>query len=511
MNIERPKPLTLIILDGFGCRKETKANAVTAAHMPNWQNIVKEGTYTEISGSGHCVGLPDEQMGNSEVGHLNIGAGRVVQQDLTRIDAAIADGSFYQNPVLLKALNQAKTQGKAVHLMGLLSPGGVHSHENHLFAMLEMAHQHQLPQVYVHAFLDGRDTPPQSAEHSLKLLNDACNKTNARIASMVGRYYAMDRDQRWERIEPAYELLVDGKADYQADTAKDAIAQAYLRGETDEFVKATVINPRVTIQDGDILIYMNFRSDRARELTQAFIDPNFIGFERERMPKLGSFICLSEYDVRFNTPVAFETISLNNLFGDIISHQGLTQLRIAETEKYAHVTFFFNGGIEKPNPGEDRILIPSPKVATYDLQPEMSAMELTDKLVAAIQGGHYDVIICNFANPDMVGHTGSIPAAVKALETIDFCLGKIKTALQETGGEMIITADHGNVELMFDDATGQPHTAHTNNLVPFVYLGRKAEIINKNGKLSDIAPTMLNLLNIAPSPEMTGNNLLKLV
>lgn len=514
MTNTRPKPIALIILDGFGCRHESDANAIAAAQTPHWQQMLKDGTYTEISGSGTCVGLPDNQMGNSEVGHLNIGAGRIVQQDLTRIDAAIADGSFYKDPTLLQALKQAKQNNKAIHIMGLLSPGGVHSHEQHLFAMITMAGMQDVNNIYVHAFLDGRDTPPQSAESSLQQLEHVCQQNDARIVSLIGRFYAMDRDKRWDRVKTAYELLVQGKAEFHADSATGALQLAYARGETDEFVKATAIHgshaPAITMQDGDIIIFMNFRADRARELTQAFIEPDFAGFHKERIINLGGFICLSEYDVRFKLPVVFQSMPLNNIFADVISRAGLTQLRIAETEKYAHVTFFFNGGVEQPFPGEDRILIPSPKVATYDLQPEMSARELTDKLVAAIENQQYDVIICNFANPDMVGHSGNLPATIKAIETIDECLGRIRTALAKTGGEMIITADHGNAEMMFDPATGQPHTAHTNNLVPFLFIGRKAEITNTNGKLSDISPTLLTLLGLPTPPDMTGKSLLKL-
>jgi 2,3-bisphosphoglycerate-independent phosphoglycerate mutase len=515
MNTNRPRPMTLIILDGWGCREETDANAIAAAHKPVWDQMLATYPHTEISGSGRCVGLPGNQMGNSEVGHLNIGAGRIVHQDLTRIDSSIEDGSFFTNQVLLQALQQAKQNGKAVHVMGLLSPGGVHSHEQHILAMIKMADQQRIEHLYFHAFLDGRDTPPKSAANSIKLLDEQCRQSGGRIASIIGRYYAMDRDQRWDRIELAYRLLIEGVAAYQAVTAEDGLEMAYARGETDEFVKPTAIrHPQeapVTINDGDVVIFMNFRSDRARELTQTFIAPTFDGFQRQRVPKLGSFVCLSEYDVRFNAPTAFAPQSLHNLLGEIISREGLHQLRIAETEKYAHVTFFFNGGIEKPFPNEDRILIPSPKVATYDLQPEMSAPELTSKLIAAIKSGRYDLIICNFANPDMVGHSGNLAATIKAIETIDHCLGQIQKTLAEAGGELLITADHGNAEMMYDHSTHQAHTAHTSNLVPFIYVGRKAEIINKNGKLSDIAPTLLTLMNLPKPQEMTGQSLLKLV
>lgn len=512
MNTKRPRPMTLIILDGWGCRAETEANAIAAARKPVWDELTKSHPNTTISGSGRCVGLPGDQMGNSEVGHLNIGAGRIVQQDLTRIDSAIEDGSFFSNPVLVTALQLAKQQHKAVHVMGLVSPGGVHSHENHIMAMVKMAAEQQVDKLYLHAFLDGRDTPPKSAASSLAKLDEQCRKLQCgRIASLVGRYFAMDRDQRWERIEQAYEMLVDGKSAWQAATPLQGLEQAYQRGETDEFVQPTVIQPAVKIEDGDVVIFMNFRSDRAREITQAFIDPAFTGFKRKRVPQLAQFVCLSEYDVRFKVPVAFAPQSLNNILGEIISREGLRQLRIAETEKYAHVTFFFNGGVEKPFPQEDRVLIPSPKIATYDLQPEMSARELTSRLIEAIESGEYDLIICNFANPDMVGHTGSMPATIEAIEVIDECLGKIQKALAKAGGELLITADHGNAEMMFDPATAQAHTAHTNNLVPFIYAGRAAKFVNKNGKLSDIAPTILYLMDLPIPPEMTGHSLLKLV
>lgn len=516
MKTNRPRPMTLIILDGWGCRQEKEFNAIAAAQKPVWDKLIAESTYAEISGSGTCVGLPDNQMGNSEVGHLNMGAGRIVHQDLTRIDSAIADGSFFQNPVLMNAMQQAKKNNKAVHVMGLLSAGGVHSHEKHIFALVEFAAQQAVPALYLHPFLDGRDTPPQSANTSLQQLNEVCQRTGCgKIVSLIGRYYAMDRDQRWERVEQAYQLLVEGTASFTATSAEEGLALAYARGETDEFVKATTIRPANTppicIQEGDVVIFANFRADRARELTKAFIDPHFQGFNRPAQPKTGAFICMAEYDVRFNTPLVFSPEPLHNILGEIISTAGLKQLRIAETEKYAHVTFFFNGGIEQPFPNEDRVLVPSPKVATYDLQPEMNAPLLTDKLIEAIKSEQYDLIICNFANPDMVGHTGNLPATIKAIETIDHCLGRIVDAIKQTQGELIITADHGNAEMMFDKTTKQPHTAHTNYLVPFIHAGRPAKIVNKNGKLSDIAPTLLYLMQLPTPPEMTGKTLVKLV
>ncbi|TAK78250.1 MAG: 2,3-bisphosphoglycerate-independent phosphoglycerate mutase, partial [Gammaproteobacteria bacterium] len=509
MKIARPRPLTLIILDGWGYRQTSQDNAIAAARKPFWDYLCQTYPHTLISGSGRCVGLPDQQMGNSEVGHLNMGAGRIVYQDLTRIDQAIESGDFFHNPILLDAFQHAKAQGKAVHVMGLLSPGGVHSHERHLHALAQLAAQLEIPALYIHAFLDGRDTPPRSALSSLTL------PSPGQIVSLIGRYYAMDRDKRWNRIHPAYDLLVSGRAAYHADTAAAGLELAYARGENDEFVQATSIHPAqtapVTINDGDSLIFMNFRADRAREITQAFIEPDFHGFVREKWPQLGRFVCLAEYDNRFPVPVAFPPLPLHNILAEYLSQLGMKQLRIAETEKYAHVTFFFNGGLEPPYPGENRILIPSPTVATYDLQPEMSAPELTDRLIEEIKTQQYDVIVCNFANPDMVGHTGNFDATVKAIETIDTCLEKIITALLQVGGEAVITADHGNAEKMFDHETNQPHTAHTSDPVPFIYIGREAAIIKADGKLSDIAPTLLYLMNMDQPAEMTGKPLVKLV
>lgn len=507
--------MTLIILDGWGYREELEANAISAARKPTWDNIWHNYPHTLIEGSGHAVGLPKGQMGNSEVGHLTIGAGRVVHQDLTKIDLAIENGEFFQNSVLKSALQLAKKEQKAVHIMGLLSPGGVHSSEKHIQAMVTFSAQMNIPNIYIHAFLDGRDTPPKSAMASLDLLDEHCHQLGCgKIVSLIGRYYAMDRDKRWERIQQAYELLVQGKADYHANNAKEGLALAYARGETDEFVKATSIHPAdtapVTINDGDIVIFMNFRSDRAREITRAFVMPDFQAFKRQKWPQLGAFVCLAEYDNRLPAAIAFKPQSLKNIFAAYISHLGYKQLRIAETEKYAHVTFFFNGGIEVPYPGEDRILIPSPKVATYDLHPQMSAPEVTDRLVEEIKSQRYDVIICNFANPDMVGHTGDFQATIQAIQTIDGCLSKIIKTLQAVGGEALITADHGNAELMFDHQNNQPHTAHTSDPIPFIYIGRKAEIVKNNGKLSDISPTLLYLMGLPKPKEMTGESLVKL-
>lgn len=516
MNIHSHRPLILIILDGWGQRDATDSNAIYAANKPNWNHIWENNTHTLISGSGKCVGLPDGQMGNSEVGHLNMGAGRIVYQDLTRIDLAIHNGEFFKNDVLVDAFTQTKKTGKAVHVLGLLSPGGVHSHEKHIHAIVDLAARLNHSSLFIHAFLDGRDTPPRSAAASLEALENHCRQLHTgQIVSLIGRYYAMDRDKRWDRIHLAYDLLVNGKAEYTASHAKQGLELAYHRGENDEFVKPTTIHPvnqtPITIEEGDIVIFMNFRADRARELTEALIDPDFHGFKRENWPKLGEFICLSEYDARFPTQIAYPPLPLENIFAEYISNLSLKQLRIAETEKYAHVTFFFNGGIEPPYPGEDRILIPSPPVATYDLQPEMSAFELTDRLLNEIKGKQYDVIICNFANPDMVGHTGNFAATVKAIETIDQCLGKIIKVAKAVGGEVIITADHGNAEQMFNNETNQAHTAHTSDPVPFIYIGRKAKIANNFGKLSDIAPTMLYLMGLPKPKEMTGKTLVELI
>lgn len=510
------KPIVLIILDGFGYSTEAKNNAIHAAHKPNWDNLWKTATHAFIAGSGVSVGLPQGQMGNSEVGHLNMGGGRIVSQDFTRIDEAITTHSFFENDILIHAIQLAKKNNKKLHVLGLLSPGGVHSHENHIHALIKLAAQQKSSDVYIHAFLDGRDTPPKSAEHSIHALEDICQRSACgQIVSLIGRYYAMDRDKRWERIKEAYDLLVLGQAQYHATSASVGLEMAYERKETDEFVQATCIHPAnqppITIDDGDVIIFMNFRSDRAREITQAFIEKDFTGFNRVKWPQLGSFVTLSEYDNRFNLPVAYPPATLRNFLGEYVSQIGLKQLRIAETEKYAHVTFFFNGGVEQPYPNEERILIPSPKVATYDLMPEMSAPELTDRLLIEIRKKEHDLIICNYANPDMVGHTGNFQATVKAIEVIDNCLGRIISTISSTGGEVMITADHGNAEKMFDYHHNQPHTAHTANLVPFIYFGRPAEIVKNDGKLSDIAPTLLTLMGLPIPTEMTGQPLLKLV
>jgi 2,3-bisphosphoglycerate-independent phosphoglycerate mutase len=510
-----PRPLALIILDGWGYRTDEEANAIAAANTPNWDNLFKRYPYTLISGSGRCVGLPDGQMGNSEVGHLNMGAGRIVNQDLTQIDEAIANGNFFKNPTLVRAIDQAIQNKKAIHVIGLLSAGGVHSHEKQIYALLDLAAKQGADKVYIHAFLDGRDTPPRSAHLSLENLIAHCEEIKCgKIVSIIGRYYAMDRDKRWDRVQQAYDLLTMGLADYHVSDALTGLQLAYGFGDSDEFIKPTSIHPNdeppIKIENDDTVIFMNFRADRARELTQAFIDNDFDGFERRARPHLSEFVTLTEYDRTFHVSVAYPPERLTHILAEYLSEQGMRQLRIAETEKYAHVTFFFNGGVEQPYPGEDRILIPSSKVATYDLHPEMSAYEITDQLLTEIESEKYDVIICNFANPDMVGHTGNFEATVKAIETIDHCLGKIIPALQAVGGEAIITADHGNAEYMFDKTTDQAHTAHTSDPVPFVYIGRPAIITEAHGILSDIAPTMLYLMGLEKPAEMTGKTLVSL-
>lgn len=507
-------PVLLVILDGFGYREDNDFNAIASARKPNWDRLWANYPHTLIHTSEMAVGLPDGQMGNSEVGHLNIGAGRVVYQELTRVDVAIQDGSLNSNPAFTQAIAQIKQSGKALHILGLLSPGGVHSHENHIYAMLELAKQSGLSNVYVHAFLDGRDTPPRSAAASLERLQAKCDELGVgRIASVVGRYFAMDRDNRWERVQSAYDLLTAGRADFVAPDAATALAAAYARNENDEFVKATAIVPAgatpISMEDGDAVIFMNFRADRARQLTHALTDDSFDGFARNRLPKLSNFVTLSNYGEDVHALAAFSPEVIRNGIGEYLSNLGLKQLRIAETEKYAHVTYFMSGGSEQPYPGEDRILVPSPKVATYDLKPEMSAFEVTDKLVAAIQSGEYAAIICNYANGDMVGHSGDMDAAVKAVETLDICIGHVVAAMQAAGGEVLITADHGNVEQMLDRGTNQAHTAHTLNVVPFLYIGRPAKLA-ETGALKDIAPSLLAMMGLPQPVEMTGHSLIHL-
>ncbi|HEX7455244.1 MAG TPA: 2,3-bisphosphoglycerate-independent phosphoglycerate mutase [Gallionella sp.] len=507
-------PVLLLILDGFGYREETESNAILAAHKPNWDALWRDHPHALINASEKFVGLPAHQMGNSEVGHLNIGAGRVVYQDLSRVDVAIEDGSFFTNPALSDAIATAKRNDSALHIMGLLSAGGVHSHENHIYAMLEMAARNGLKKIYLHAFLDGRDTPPKSAAQSLSALQDKCTALGVgKIASVIGRFYVMDRDNRWERVQPAYELLTQGKAEYSAGDALSALASAYARGESDEFVKPTSIHSSdeqaISMQDGDVVIFMNFRADRAREITRALTDEAFSGFTRAYRPKLASFVTLSNYGAEFNLPCAFSSDAIHNDLGEYVSGLGLKQLRIAETEKYAHVTYFFSGGKEQPYPLEDRILVPSPRVATYDLQPEMSAFSVTEKLEEAILSRKYDVIICNYANGDMVGHSGNMAAAIKAIEALDVCIGRAVKAMQSIGGEVILTADHGNAEQMMDNVTHQAHTAHTLNPVPFLYVGRAAKLADA-GSLRDIAPSLLYMMGLPQPVEMTGHSLIEL-
>ncbi len=509
------RPIVLVVLDGWGHSDNADGNAIHCARKPVWDSIIKTYPHTLIHTSGMNVGLPDDQMGNSEVGHLNLGAGRVVYQEFTRISRAIRTGSFFNNQVLTDAVDQVVASKKSLHILGLLSPGGVHSHEEHIHAMVDLAVRRGAERVYLHAFLDGRDTPPRSAADSIKGMQDKFAELGkGRIASVIGRYYAMDRDNRWSRVERAYNLIAQGKAEFQAPDAGTALDMAYQRGESDEFVQATAIVPAgaaaVKVEDGDVIVFMNFRADRARQITRAFIEPEFNCFTRDYMPKLASFVGLTEFSEKFSVPAAFPAERLHNVFGAYIANEGLRQLRIAETEKYAHVTFFFNGGEEQPFTGEDRILIPSPRVATYDLQPQMSAPQVTDELVQAIAGGKYDAIVCNFANADMVGHTGNFPAAVQAIETLDACLGRIIVALREAGGELLITADHGNAEQMYGVGTGQAHTAHTVNPVPFVYIGRPATVA-QSGALSDVAPTMLYLMGLDIPAEMSGDTLVELV
>lgn len=507
-------PVILLILDGFGYREEITDNAIAQAKKPNWDKLWQAYPHTLINASEGFVGLPEGQMGNSEVGHLNIGAGRIVFQDFERINNAIASGEINQNPVLLEAINTAKQNNKALHIFGLVSDGGVHSHQDHIHAMIKMAALQGLDKIYVHAFLDGRDTPPISAKNYLQALEDAIKKIGAgKIASICGRYYAMDRDKRWERVEPAYKLLTEGIGEFNAESALAGLEAAYARGENDEFVKATAIHALneapAFVDDGDVIVFMNFRSDRARQMTTCFLDPTFEGFQRNKTPALGGYYTLTTYDKNEKrAKVVFEPNEVNNTFGEYIAKLGLKQLRIAETEKYPHVTFFFNGGEETVFEGEDRILVPSPKVATYDLQPEMSAFELTDKLESAILSKQYGAIICNYANCDMVGHTGIISAAIKAVEALDVCIGRVVKAAQATGAEVIITADHGNVELMQDLANNQPHTQHTTNLVPFLYIGRPAKMAD-TGALSDLAPSLLRMMGLPQPAEMTGHALME--
>jgi len=502
------RPLLLMILDGWGYREETENNAIALGNTPCWDALWKNNPHTLIETSGESVGLPAGQMGNSEVGHMNIGAGRIVYQDFSRVTQAIRDGSFHENPRICAAIDAAARKGRTVHIMGLLSPGGVHSHDDHFVETVKLAEQRGAPSIAVHAFLDGRDTPPRSAEASIVNMQALLDGiSGASFSTISGRYYAMDRDTRWKRVERAYRAIADAKSDVREDTALAALHNAYARGENDEFIQPTVIGGAAGVNDGDSIIFVNFRADRAREISMAFVNDSFDGFERKRI-NLSDFVCMTEYMAGLPASVAFPPVTLPRLFGGELANNGLSQLRIAETEKYAHVTFFFNGGEEAPFPLEERILIPSPDVATYDLQPEMSAPELTDLLVGAIRSGSFDVIICNVANPDMVGHTGNLEAALKAVAAVDRCLEAVTAAVDDVGGELLITADHGNIELMRDPVSGQNHTAHTTNKVPFLFHGRPATITD-NGSLRDIAPTMLSLLGLPQPGEMTGRALLE--
>ena len=504
------KPVILMILDGFGVglEAEKRGDAIKAAKKPNIDKLFAENPVTKIGASGLDVGLPDGQMGNSEVGHTNIGAGRIVYQELTRITKSIEDGEFFENEALLKAVDNAAQEGKALHIMGLLSNGGVHSHNTHMYAIVELAKKKGVKNVYVHAFLDGRDVPPTSGKD---FVEECANKLKeiglGKIATVMGRYYAMDRDNRWDRVEKAYSAMVYGEGNKACCPVK-AVEDSYANDVTDEFVVPTVCEENATVKPGDSLVFFNFRPDRAREITRTFVDPEFNGFERKNGFFPLTYVCMTQYDASMpNVEVAFKPQSLKNTIGEYISNKGMTQLRIAETEKYAHVTFFFNGGVEQPYEGEDRILVKSPAVATYDLQPEMSAYEVTDKLVAAIKTGKYDMIILNYANCDMVGHTGVFEAAVKAVEAVDECVGKVVTAIREMDGVALITADHGNADKMID-TDGSPFTAHTTNLVPFCVVGYPCEL-REGGRLADIAPTMLKIMGLPQPAEMTGESIIK--
>ncbi len=508
-----PEPLVLMILDGWGLNPRQEDNAVAIARTPYMTRLCREYPCSRLEASGMAVGLPDGQMGNSEVGHLNIGAGRVVYQDLTRITKAIGDGCFFANPALLDCISRTSAAGGRLHLSGLLSDGGVHSHNTHLYALLELAKNKGIRDVFVHCLLDGRDTPPKSGARYLAELEAEMQRIGkGRIATVMGRYYAMDRDKRWDRVEKAYDAMVLGSGNIFAN-ARQAIEQSYLEGVTDEFVlPAVMVNgdePVGKVQDGDGFVFFNFRSDRAREITTTFTDSCFDGFARHSVPKLSCYTCMTVYDENFNLPVAFAPEELNNILGEVVAGAGLKQLRIAETEKYAHVTFFFNGGSEVPFPGEDRVLIPSPRdVATYDAKPEMSASLVTEEFLRLLEEDKYDFIVLNFANADMVGHTGILPAAVKAIETVDECVGKIVARILELNGRAIITADHGNSETMVDD-NGGPQTAHTTNPVPLILVDEsRKDAALRNGILADIAPTVLELLGIAKPDEMTGRSLL---
>lgn len=506
------KPVVLMILDGYGLNGRTEGNAVAQAKTPVMDRLMAEYPFVRGDASGMAVGLPDGQMGNSEVGHLNMGAGRIVYQELTRITKEIQDGTFFENPALLDAVNNCKEHGSALHMFGLLSDGGVHSHNTHLYGLLELAKRNGLEKVYVHCFLDGRDTPPASGKGYAEALEAEMQKIGVgKIASVMGRYYAMDRDNNYDRVKLAYDALTKGEG-LRAGSGPEGIQASYDREETDEFVKPTVVEkdgkPVGLIQDNDSVIFFNFRPDRAREITRAFCDNDFKGFDREKRLQL-TYVCFSDYDPTIpNKEVAFHKIAVTNTFGEWLAANGMKQARIAETEKYAHVTFFFNGGVEEPNKGENRILVKSPKVATYDLQPEMSAEGVCDNLVEAIHSDKYDVIVINFANPDMVGHTGVQDAVIKAIETVDKCVGRAVDAIKEVDGVMFICADHGNAEQLVDEA-GEPFTAHTTNPVPFILVNYDTSYtLKEGGRLCDIVPTLIDIMGMEKPAEMTGESLL---
>ena len=504
----------LLILDGWGHREATDSNAIANAATPSWDSLWQQQPSTLIDTSGQSVGLPAGQMGNSEVGHMNLGAGRVVYQSLTRIDKEIEEGEFYENEVLVQAAKLAASSETALHVLGLMSPGGIHSHEDQIMAALELARKRGVQKLYLHAFLDGRDTPPRSALASLQRAETFFQRHGiGRVASLCGRFYAMDRDNRWDRVQSSYRLLTEAKAPFTSASASAGLEAAYQRDEDDEFVQATVIQSDgeapALIDDGDVVLFMNFRADRARQLTRTLVDDDFDGFARNVRPLLGDFVMLTEYAADIDATCAYPPQVLDNVLGQYLADNQRTQLRIAETEKYAHVTFFFNGGREAPFAGEDRTLIPSPQVKTYDLKPEMSAVEVTDDLVKAIASGNYDTIICNYANGDMVGHTGNFEASIRAVETIDACLGRVVSAIEEAGGHLLITADHGNVEQMLDPETHQPLTSHTNGPVPLVYVGASDLTFTSDGSLCDIAPTLLYLMSMPVPDEMTGKVLLQ--
>jgi 2,3-bisphosphoglycerate-independent phosphoglycerate mutase len=505
-------PLVLVILDGWGLGEKNACNAVECANKPNMDSFLEQYPHTSLSCAGEDVGLPEGQMGNSEVGHLNMGAGRVVYQELTRISRDIKNGGFFNNPVLLEAIDHVRDGDKALHLMGLLSDGGVHSHITHLFALLELARDQGLKQIFVHAFLDGRDVPPANAGEYIDALEEKLRLMEVgAVATVMGRYYAMDRDRRWERTARAYQALARGEG-LPAASAAAAVEEGYRRGETDEFLQPTVVRdaggqPVATVREGDAIIFFNFRPDRARQLTRAFVDEEFEYFDRVAHPGV-HFTCMTLYDKTIKAPVAFRPRALVNTLGEVLSYHNLRQLRLAETEKYAHVTFFFNGGVEAPNPGEDRLLIPSPRVATYDLQPEMSAVEVTNAFLEKLEEKTYHVIIVNYANPDMVGHTGVMKAAVRAVETVDSCLGRLVGAVRRAGGTVIITADHGNADKMADEEGG-PHTAHTTSQAPFILVDDMLRQVGlRSGRLEDVAPTMLDIMGIGQPAEMTGQSLI---